>query len=324
MEWLSRIQIGADIATGITIIGAVLSWYVKSRADARKARQRGINDAARAIAVQSIQDVLSNLSKDFNKIVVSASQIERRIDIGAGGNGGQWRDRLVQRLAQGNLDLDEMRAALERTREQISDFYELAAASRYTLFPSLSSLPESEEVVSRFKSDYLHIGQVYNSLSGGKISLLRELSDLVSGIEAYKAAHPDHELQELVKNFYQQVASIVVDDDYLLWVTSFLPDDKRDQFKQLIGQGNLSNELFGETVLRVLDGAATRGNDLIAQALMMTSVELQSARKECKEFMIMLAAISSRLQSKDNGQTVPELIELLQSETYFALDKEIR
>ncbi|MCR4159516.1 hypothetical protein NUK34_11695 [Kerstersia gyiorum] len=325
MEWLSRIQIGADIATGLTIIGALLSWLIKSRADARKERLRGINDAARAVAVQSIQQVLGELSRDFNKIVVSASTVERRIDFGMDRDIEKWQNSVAKRLENGNLPLNKILSDLDRIREQISEFYESAASSRYVLFPALSSLPESKEIVSRFKEDYTRIGKVYNTLSGGRLALLTELQQLISGIAEYRTAHRNAGTGELVETFQSQAASIVLDADYADWVASFLPQEERAEFIRRIQERDYAGtDLISQAMLGVLGGAASRGHALLAQILIFTSSELQSARKQCKEFMIMLAAISSRLQSKDNGLSVPQLIAMLRDEEYFAVESEVR
>lgn len=325
MEWLSRVQIGADIATGLTIIGALISWLIKSRADARKERLRGINDAARAVAVQSIQQVLSDLARDFNKIVVSASTVERRIDFSMDQGIEKWQHSLALRLEQGQLRLDAILADLEQIRTQMSEFYEFAASSRYILFPALSSLPESTEVISRFKEDYERIGEVYNTLSGGRMALLLALKKLVSDIAAYRAAHPGADTGKFVEQFQGQVAAIVLDPDYSHWVSTFLPQAHREEFlRRVESRDYADSELISQAIAGVLSGAVSRGNVLLAQILIFTSSELQSARRQCKEFMIMLAAISSRLQSKDNGQSVPQLIEILRSDAYFAIEREVR
>ncbi|MGO3743509.1 hypothetical protein [Kerstersia sp.] len=325
MEWFSRIQIGADIATGLTIIGALLSWLIKSRADARKERLRGINDAARAVAVQSIQQVLSDLARDFNKIVVSASTVERRIDFNMDAGIEKWQKSLAQRINSGNLSLNAVMADLEQIRVQISEFYEFAASSRYVLFPALSSLPESKEVITRFKEDYSRIGAVYNTLSGGRLALLQALKELVADIADYQAANPDAETGKLVEQFQARVAAIVLDPDYSKWVATFLSQEDRPEFERRIQEKDYAGtELISDAILGLLSGAVSRGNILIAQILIFTSSELQSARRQCKEFMIMLAAISSRLQSKDNGLPVPKLIEVLRSDEYFAVDREVR
>ena len=325
MEWLSRIQLGADIATGIAIVGALLSWIIQSRADARKQRQRGINDAARAIAVQGIQDVLSKLAQDFNKIVISAENVERRIDAGYSTNVGEWQKSITECLENGRLKPEVIEQDLGATRKLISNFYELVATSRYVLFPSFSSLPESKEVVSRFKADYETIREVYNSLSGGKINLLSELTKLVSDIRDYKVANPDSDHHDYSLKFKDQIVSIVLDPHYAGWVSSFLPNEKQEKFKEQVGRKDFSDhETLSRAMAGVFGNAEARGNELIAQILMMVSMELQVARKECKEFMITLAAISSRLQSKDNGQPVSQLVELLKGDEYFSLEKEVR
>lgn len=338
MEVFRNIQFGVDIATSLTIIGALLSWLLNQRKVRKdealrreQERQRGINDAARAVVAQSINSVISNLAGSFNQIVTDGTYIENRIDRAYAVGG---RDALIRYLDSGLISLDDIQERLVTFRERISNFYESAASSRYLLIPSLYSLPEGGDAIQSLKRDFQDIMAAHNRIAGGYVALLSELRPLA--IQVLELKKNGGNPEENGAAFYEQnesaVDSIVFDEDYFAFIETCVPSGREEDFRRLIESGvtrfseldDSTKALVGSVLSNFIGTLLKSPNQLIATVLLLVSKELQLTRCECKEALVNLAAISARVHSKENTLPIAELAQELRSDKYFNVGSEIR
>ncbi|MEG5628219.1 hypothetical protein UXO06_21795, partial [Enterobacter hormaechei] len=60
--WLSKIQIGIDLATSITILAAALTWWMNKV----KERKVGVIDSARSTIIENINNATNEMALSFN------------------------------------------------------------------------------------------------------------------------------------------------------------------------------------------------------------------------------------------------------------------
>lgn len=76
-----KVQLGFDIATSVTIITALATWWLESRRRVKNEREVGINERARASSLAKVQSILEEFENAFSQIVLNGTKFERPIDI---------------------------------------------------------------------------------------------------------------------------------------------------------------------------------------------------------------------------------------------------
>lgn len=79
--WFSNIQLGFDMATSLTILGAAITWVIREKKQAEAEKIRGINQQARATSLKKIQDVLFEVEGKFSTLIDKAQIFEKSIDL---------------------------------------------------------------------------------------------------------------------------------------------------------------------------------------------------------------------------------------------------
>jgi|GEM_PF-2353839 hypothetical protein len=332
---LRNIQFGVDIATSITILGALVSWLYNQRRNRiheerrrELERQRGINDAARAVVTASVQGLIEGLSKGFNQIVTSSLAIESKVErsLDAGGV-----EAVAAMLDTGGVDLDKIEDQLAQVREHVSNFYESAATSRYLLIPSLYCLPEGEETIRTVKEDFRGVMTAHNRIAGGYVALISELKPLLTAASEVDPGLRDSE--DFPGVFYKEheraIDSIIFDKDYAAFVDAYVPAGREQEFHDFVASPGASFAEMDQTLLatvlsRFVCSLLSGPGKLMAHVLILVCKELRATRIECKQALVNLAAISCRVLSKDNSQPIDVIARELKSDKYFALESEIR
>ncbi|WP_341502339.1 hypothetical protein [Gallaecimonas sp. GXIMD4217] len=317
---MDKIQIGIDLATSITIIISLIALVMESRRRVRQERQKGIDQHSRTVAASQINKALERLSKDFIfKIVDKAQRYESRVDVFFEPDGQQL---LVQRIEQDAGFVEQAIEDLNGIRQEVGDFFEHLHDLKYTAFPVLDALPGGSGFIDTLKKDIADIATQYNQLGGGHISLLRELKALVDHCAAHPPGGDDDQQQRLM----QLAHSILIDEDYLDWVQSFVPDGQEPAFEAAVREKRLldENELFLAVLSNLVGHAVENPGRLYAQVLAMASRQVYQARYECKDVLCNLSAIAHMLLVKDGNERLDAVIERYKSEDYLALEQEVR
>lgn len=72
--WFSNIQLGFDMATSLTIVGAAITWVIGQKKQAEAEKIRGINQHARSTGLKKVQDVLFEIEDKYS-ILISKTQV---------------------------------------------------------------------------------------------------------------------------------------------------------------------------------------------------------------------------------------------------------
>ncbi|USZ51294.1 hypothetical protein [Halomonas sp. DN3] len=320
---MDNLSIGVDIATSLAILGAFVSWTLDNHRQRRMAREVGINDQARAIAVTKVQETTIQLSKDFNSMITNAGKIERRLN-------RLWKqdgvDAVQRHIEQNDDYLEEVGEYLQAFKDEVSRYYESCHVHKYLLFPVLGSLPEGDGMVASIKSDFDDIARCHDEINSGYAHLLRELEGAVKiAGKLSKVDEQDPEHAALKKKLVNAVSSIAYDPDYKEFIHYFIPDGQEEAFYREYDNREIQDqELSGVVIGNLYGTLIKRPARAQAMCLLLARQSIQRTRTECKEVLCSLSAVASVLLSRNEESTLSAEIAKLKSDDFFALDREIR
>lgn len=321
---MEHLQFGVDIATSLAIIGAFFSWSIDNHRQRRLAREIGINDQARAIAANKVQDTTWDLSKRFIALVEHAQKIERRIDHPYADDGI---DGIARRIEKDDAYLQDISFHLHALREELSLFYEACHTHKYVLFPVLKTLPEGDGLVSSVSKDFTDIGNCHNELSSGYSALLREIEQAgqLAREIARESVEDEQQREEVRYKMRQAVQSIVFDEDYSEFVGYLIPQGREEDFHREYRSKEVQDaELCALVIENLYQMLQEDLPKLQGVCLLLVSQSVMNARKECKEVLCSLSAVASVLLTKQENTSLAAEIAVFKSEDYYGLKGQIR
>ncbi|QYJ74980.1 MULTISPECIES: hypothetical protein [Shewanella] len=311
-----KVQLGFDIATSVTIITALATWWLESRRRAKNEREVGINERARASSLAKVQSILEEFENAFSQIVLNGTKFERPIDIrltdkGDGINFSKLALHIGKNRPFIQTQLESLRAFIEGT----DHYYETIQKRRYTLLPVLDSIKDGQKIREDFFRDIEEIAQIHNRLGSGWSALLKEFVDLQNIVNETlhnQTLSTEDSIKALISNsdFKDRAFSILLDIDYFSWVSSFVPSGEEETYKDAI-RNNTADQIRDTvftTYINLASSSVTKGDELMAQILYGTSCEVQAARIECKDILIKLSALSHKLLSNKEDRPLKEII----------------
>lgn len=320
---MENLSIGVDIATSLAILGAFVSWTLDNHRQRRMAREVGINDQARAIAVTKVQETTIQLSKDFNSMITIAGKIERRLN-------RLWKqdgvDAVQRHIENNDSYLQDVSSDLQDFKGEVSRYYESCHVHKYLLFPVLGSLPEGDEMVASVKRDFDDIARCHDEINSGYAHLMRELETAVAlAAELQATDEDDAQHPEIKKKLVNAVSSIAYDPDYKDFTHYFIPDGQEEAFYREYDNREIQDrELSGQVIGNLYGSLLKHPARPQAMCLLLARQSIQRTRTECKEVLCSLSAVASVLLARNEGTTLSAEIQKLKSDDYFALDREIR
>lgn len=336
--WFDSIQLGFDMATSLTIVGAAITWVIGQRKQAEAEKIRGINQHARSTGLKKVQDVLFEIEDKYSILINKTQAFENSIDLRV-----RWSDgapdfaRLNKMLRD---DRDFLAASVDRlqdVREELSQFYELIQVRRYSLIPLLDAIREGDKYIGVFKRNIDEVGEAYNKMGAGDVWLLKELHALITALNnEYGDELVGVSDERVVSALFEKIAtnekivrairSILFDESYFYWVQGFVPANREKDFlEKVVVPAQIEDvDLFSEVVTRFILALIKKNHELLSQVLLDASNSVMRARIECKDILIALSAISHKLVMDNNDETVEQVIEKYDAEKYFGRDRVVR
>ncbi|MBY6016774.1 hypothetical protein KUW04_03065 [Halomonas denitrificans] len=316
-----EVQLGIDIATSATIIGAMLSWFIESRRQAKKSRERGISDQARASSLSKVQSILYEFENSFSDLIASAQTFERPIDNRSG-------DRLGEYLRHHPEFIDVSSERLGNFYQEVDRFYESIQKRRYSLLPVLDSLHSGDKFMYDLKQDIQQVGELYNKLNSGWSQLLREFHAVYKEYYPIVLADENHNKsqEEMVglllerEDYIRAMLSILLDKSYWTWVESFVPKEMEEAYKTMLETNERDAAALNRVAVNFTGHLLKDPYRLFAQILRRTSVEVQTARIECKDILIKLSALTHKLLSNQEVN-LDDLIKKYETEDYLGKER---
>jgi len=324
---LANVQLGFDIATSVTIVGAAATFVWEQRRKAMFERKQGINEYTTSIAADKIQQTINSVSSVFVHQLVDASQnVERHF------SRGMSKEEICSRIKEGHIKVDDVIAESDKFLSIYGELLETLSASRYSILPLLDALGQNE-FIAAYKNDIDDIRTHYNNLGSGGIYLLREIQSLRIGlteanmdraaIEKVINGADDGAVTFIRSDIGRRVMSIVFDADYLIWTKSFVPDDEEESFAQAVKDRDITPRVVNVAIglsIKVAEDV----EDAYRQIITLIGSMMQSSRREVKDVICNLSSVYFQLLSRNSGEELSHTAARYKSKEYFALDEEIR
>lgn len=336
-SWFTNVQLGFDMATSLTIVGAAITWAVRQKKQTEAEKVRGINQQVRSTSLQKVQHVLIEMEDQFSILIDESQKFESMIDNRIKKVDGQLDySRLNSEI---KTDSDFLTNAIDRLgniREEIGRFYESIQVRRYSLIPLLDAIDEGDKYIGVFQKNIDEVGEAYNRVSSGNVRLLKELENVVNLINAEYGDDlkelSDEQRHALIKQtssndtLMRPIKSIVFDEDYFDWVQRFVPEGKEQDFlEKVIRPSQIEDQdLCASVIINFILSLFRKNHELISQVLSTASFTVMQARMECKDILISLSAISHKLVMDNNPESLNAVIEKYESKEYFGRDTKVR
>ena len=150
--WFSSIQLGFDMATSLTIVGAAVTWIIGQKKQAEAEKIRGINQHARSTGLKKVQDVLFEIEDKYSILISKTQAFEKNIDLRVRRTNGMLDfTRLNQTIKNDSGFLVVSADRLRDIREELGQFYELIQVRRYSLIPLLDAIKDGDKYIGVFK-----------------------------------------------------------------------------------------------------------------------------------------------------------------------------
>jgi hypothetical protein len=335
--WFSSIQLGFDMATSLTIVGAAITWVIGQRKQAEAEKIRGINQHARSTSLKKVQDVLFEIEDKYSILISKTQDFEKSIDLRV-----RWSNDILDFSRLNKVirdDRDFVVTSVDRLlkiREELGQFYELIQVRRYSLIPLLDAIKEGDKYIGVFKRNIDEVGEAYNKMGSGNVSLLKELHAMTTVLNDEYGDELIGMSAELTNALFQKIAtneeimkaikSILFDESYFYWVQAFVPAGREDEFleKVVVPTKIVDMDLCSEVITNFILSLIKKNHELLSQVLVTASNSVMQARIECKDILIALSAISHKLVMDNNNETLEQVIGKYDAEEYFGRDITIR
>lgn len=336
-SWFTNVQLGFDMATSLTIVGAAVTWAVRQKRQTEAEKVRGINQQVRSTSLQKVQHVLIEMEDRFSVLIAESQKFENMIDHRVSKVEGEMDYSSLNSAIKTNSDF--ITNAIDRLgniREEIGSFYESIQVRRYSLIPLLDAIDDGDKYIGVFQKNIDEVGEAYNSVSSGNVRLLKELEKVVAAINVEYGDDlkdlEEEQLHALIKQvssddkMMRSIKSIVFDEDYFYWVQRFVPAGKEQDFLDKVVKPSKieDQDLCASVIINFILSLLRKQHELISQVLNTASHTVMKARIECKDILISLSAISHKLVMDNNHESLNSVIEKYETEEYFGRDTKIR
>lgn len=335
--WFSSIQLGFDMATSLTIVGAAVTWIIGQKKQAEAEKIRGINQHARSTGLKKVQDVLFEIEDKYSILISKTQAFEKNIDLRVRRTNGMLDfTRLNQTIKNDSGFLVVSADRLRDIREELGQFYELIQVRRYSLLPLLDAIKDGDKYIGVFKRNIDEVGEAYNKMGSDNLSLLKELNEVIVLLNDEYGDELIDLPDELIGALFNKITanekiikainSIIFDKSYFYWVQAFTPAGEEERFLEKVVVPNKIEDmkLYSDVITNFILSLIKKNHELLSQVLASSSNSVMQARMECKDILIALSAISHKLVMDNNDESLEQVIEKYDAEGYFGRDTTIR
>lgn len=315
--WVDKVQVGIDLATSVTILIAAGTFW----ANARKERKIGVADSARSTIIENINSSITDMARSFNSFVRLSIAIEHKIDRPLRRGGASF----VEHVASGKLSAEDVLKVFSESVSAMGEFYEKGEMLKYTIFPSLYSIGDEGEAVNIIKREIDDVMHSYNRSSSTYLSYFTSIIALQAKISSLKSSGADYNGSDFATELFR----VIDDSDHLVLLSYFIPSEIEEDFASGLAKSSdeMSEEessaryIFANRFANLID---SNPEVVFAHAFQMLSQRIQDNRIQCKEFLVTLSAVSSKMQQRASNFSIKRAYEDLSSESFFDTKGTIR
>ena len=232
MNILEKVQIGLDLATAISIVGATVTFAYRYSTENKKQRKQRVAEFGSKMTVDdfhSLTDLYNDLYKGYRAIPFG--DFSKTIS-------SETKEQFNKRFNDNFSDV-ELVSKLDRTFEKFCKIFvnqaDTIALKRYSFMPLIMSIEHEKErnKLAKQFNDYPNVlYTMYNRLIQFKL-LWKELLELYTKKEEFegislKVIYEERDSNVSYANFYNLIKSITLDDNYNEFLDSSIP--AKDEF----------------------------------------------------------------------------------------------
>lgn len=309
MNILEKVQIGLDLATAISIVGATVTFAYRYSTENKKQRKQRIDELGSKVIVDELRlltDLYNDLYKGYR--VIPFSNFSKTIS-------SETTEQFKKRVND-NLSDVELVSELERTFEAfckiLANQADTIACKRYFYSPILVTISRYENKEKNSLTSYLlekirTYYEKYNRLIQFKL-LWKELLELYTKKEEFegislKVIYEERDSNVSYANFYNLIKSIALDDNFNEFVDfsilnkdkvlnasdlSHLTESQRDNYYKHYRIHTLHTILYSDDMTFFFHNVLTEPKDLALECISKT-----------KEVLCTLSAIYSYILNDD-------------------------
>lgn len=304
------IQFGLDIATGVSITAALIGAVYKINKD-RKIR---ISDNSKSIIVKNINNQLIEMAKEFSLIAKLVTRIEKecRYEV----EGVDNTSILSEGFKAKHLDLDEKLGLFKDLIQSLERFFDNGEVIKYTSYSSLYSIGNELKSVRFIKDKSTSlINTQHQALSlYGYVNIINKIS---KSILEDTLSTSNEELVGLIKIFLGHELT-------LEYINKNFPDDIFIKHTNWMQKKNSDIGYMSSMVFTISRHFQEKPEYFMSIALSYMSRESHHLRRECKKYLVTLAAFSCKMQQEKNNESIEDIYLNLSGEDYLDVEKTIR
>ena len=232
MNILEKVQIGLDLATAISIVGATVTFAYRYSKENKKQRKQRIAEFGSEVIIDdlhSLTDLYNDLYKGYR--VIPFSDFSKTIS-------SETIEQFNKRFNDNFSDV-ELVSKLDRTFEAFCKILvnqaDTIGFKRYSFMPIITSIEHEKErnkLAKKFNDYPKTLYTMHNRLIQFK-DLWKELLELYTKKEEFegislKVIYEERDSNVSYANFYNLIKSIVLDDNYNEFLDSSIP--AKDEF----------------------------------------------------------------------------------------------
>lgn len=346
LSW-DKIEFGFDIATSISIIGAVFIFWRSQVKEAQAIRAAGVDDKVKGVSINMIIDILKECENSYVSVASNASIIKNKL--------GRFSDRdkdietFSRRLLESNSLREESVDSMEALRLAAHDFMKLTRVRRYTIISLIATLDKGDEYVKFLTEIFDSITASHNRIVDYKhlcsrLILLQEMvnekfkdfpSDLYDGVDETSIVDQDKyvEFKSLRESFIISkdsewsaiLKSLIYDSDNLSFFKSFVPTEDEKDLDRLADQSiseisDSERAVLLKLMITFYEIMRTKPYRVVTIAFRHYAADTNDLLRSCKSVLISLSSLIYILQSRSNSLQLKDVYEHISSPKYLDRD----
>jgi hypothetical protein len=323
----SSIQLGFDIATSVTIIGAAASWWWESKRRAKIEKKQGMIDQVRSTSLEKILCIVEEFENAFSSVAQSSLKVLSGIN--TFGDHNEYANHVIESVKNGQVSLEEKIKYSIEYRNRIDKYYETIQKRRYTLLPILESLDPNNKFFNSIREEINELFDQFADLNEIDLPLLSNLHELseyiISQIKQDSGPGQSGPSLNLDKEMYLKSAQIILNEDNVDFVSKYLSKEQSLIYKQSMESGTeLTNEQRNSIISEFISWIVEDPKTMQGHALLNLTISITHSRRHSKSLLIKLSALTNKLLSNQDDLDLELITKKFESDDYFAIDSRVR
>ena len=323
----SNIQLGFDIATSVTIIGALASWWWESRRRSKQALKEGMLEQVRSTSLEKTLKIVEEFEDSFSGMVISSQSFSD--DLMNGKSGQEAADYIAAKLNSGSVLVKDKVEQANKYLAIADGYYETIQKRRYSLLPILETIDVNNDFLLSFKNDIVGLGELIQDSRHKYVALLSDLEEMSKYIINQKSENSKADGEDQGPKVDQHLMSstydLILNEEYSHFVRMYLEGETQAEYIECMDGKLMLPDTLIKSVLQTFLGTFISDQDYVqTQLLMQITNRVIELRQKSKSILIKLSALSYVLLSNQENEDINTVVKRFESEEYLSMSGHIR